>query len=235
MKAAYIDQVGPPEAIRCGELPTPEVGTSDVLVRVSAVAVDPVDTYIRSGKLPLRLPTPSSSAATWWAGSSTSDRPSPGGNRAIGCGATIKALTAGRGLCPTVGDRREAALSLADHGRRARGGGVCRLGSDGTDRPGARGSEPSESIFVAGAAGNVGSAVLQCAVRGCQNPRHRRQPGGNRMVRAAGSRRSGKLQKRQRRGPGGVVAPQQIQRLLGHLGPPRFRSGVSCSRRGAIA
>ena len=58
MKAAYIEHVGPPEAIRYGELPTPTVGPSDVLVRVSAVAVDPVDTYIRSGKLPMKLPTP---------------------------------------------------------------------------------------------------------------------------------------------------------------------------------
>ncbi|HEX4146932.1 MAG TPA: NADPH:quinone reductase [Pirellulales bacterium] len=58
MKAAYIEQVGPPEQIRYGELPDPKIGPTEVLVRVSAVAVDPVDTYIRSGKLPMRLPTP---------------------------------------------------------------------------------------------------------------------------------------------------------------------------------
>ena len=58
MKAAYIDRVGPPEEIRYGELPDPTIGPTHVLVRVAAVAVDPVDTYIRSGKLPMRLPTP---------------------------------------------------------------------------------------------------------------------------------------------------------------------------------
>ncbi len=32
--------------------------SGNVLVRMSAVAVDPVDTYIRSGKLPMQLPKP---------------------------------------------------------------------------------------------------------------------------------------------------------------------------------
>ena len=58
MKAAYIDQLGPPENIRYGELAPPVVGERDVLVKVAAVTVDPIDTYIRSGayKTPLPLP-----------------------------------------------------------------------------------------------------------------------------------------------------------------------------------
>ena len=48
MKAAFIEQTGPPANIRYGELPTPEPTGSQVLVRVGAVAVNPVDTYIRS-------------------------------------------------------------------------------------------------------------------------------------------------------------------------------------------
>src|SRR4051812_41670296 len=58
MKAAYIERVGPPENIRFGELPTPTVGPSDVLVKTTAVCVDPVDTLIRSGRLPEELPFP---------------------------------------------------------------------------------------------------------------------------------------------------------------------------------
>src|SRR5437588_255036 len=58
MKAAYIKQTGPPENIIYGELPTPKPTDSQVLVRVSAVAVNPIDTYIRSGavQMPLALP-----------------------------------------------------------------------------------------------------------------------------------------------------------------------------------
>lgn len=58
MKAAYIDRVGRPENIQFGELPAPEVGRSDVLVRTTAVCVDPVDTLIRGGHLPENLPLP---------------------------------------------------------------------------------------------------------------------------------------------------------------------------------
>ncbi|QKW59500.1 NADPH:quinone reductase [Streptomyces sp. NA03103] len=58
MRAAYIDAVGPADAIRYGELPVPSVGPTDVLVRVSAVAADPVDTFVRSGAYATSLPTP---------------------------------------------------------------------------------------------------------------------------------------------------------------------------------
>lgn len=58
MKAAYILEVGPPENIEYGELPRPQVRKQDVLVQVSAVTVDPIDTYIRSGAYPVELPLP---------------------------------------------------------------------------------------------------------------------------------------------------------------------------------
>ena len=56
MKAAYIEQTGPPECITYGELPTPEPTESQVLVKVGAVAVNPVDTYIRAGAISFDLP-----------------------------------------------------------------------------------------------------------------------------------------------------------------------------------
>ncbi len=49
MKAAFINDFGPPEAIAYGELPEPNVRRQDVLVKIKAVTVDPIDTYIRSG------------------------------------------------------------------------------------------------------------------------------------------------------------------------------------------
>ncbi len=58
MKAAYIEQTGPPESIVYGDLPVPEPAGTEVLVKVAAVAVNPVDTYIRAGTFELELPKP---------------------------------------------------------------------------------------------------------------------------------------------------------------------------------
>src|SRR3954468_8447514 len=58
MKAAYIKQTGPPENIIVGELPTPEPTASQVLARVKAAALNPIDTYIRSGSIQMNLPLP---------------------------------------------------------------------------------------------------------------------------------------------------------------------------------
>jgi NADPH:quinone reductase-like Zn-dependent oxidoreductase len=58
MRAAYITELGPAEVIRYGELPLPAVGPAQVLVRVEAVALDPVDAFVRSGAYvtPIRFP-----------------------------------------------------------------------------------------------------------------------------------------------------------------------------------
>lgn len=58
MKAAYIDQTGPPEVLTYGELPKPAAGPGQVLVRMEAVAVNPIDTYLRSGAIPAPLKFP---------------------------------------------------------------------------------------------------------------------------------------------------------------------------------
>lgn len=49
MRAAYINQPGPPDAMQYGELPTPQPGQGQILVRVAASSVNPIDTYIRAG------------------------------------------------------------------------------------------------------------------------------------------------------------------------------------------
>jgi len=58
MKAAYIKQVGPPENIIYGDLPTPEPRGAAALVKVRAVDVNPVDTYIRAGNVVMPIPIP---------------------------------------------------------------------------------------------------------------------------------------------------------------------------------
>ena len=58
MKAAFLDNPGPPDVIRYGDLPDPEPGPGEVRVKVAAVAVNPIDTYIRSGAVAANLPKP---------------------------------------------------------------------------------------------------------------------------------------------------------------------------------
>ena len=58
MQAAYIRQTGPPSCIEFGDLPDPTPTGREVLVRVGAVSVNPIDTYIRNGANFWELPSP---------------------------------------------------------------------------------------------------------------------------------------------------------------------------------
>src|SRR5262245_18878994 len=58
MKAAYIENTGPAESIQFGELPKPAPAGAQVLVKVGAVSVNPIDTYRRSGANCWPLPKP---------------------------------------------------------------------------------------------------------------------------------------------------------------------------------
>jgi NADPH2:quinone reductase len=58
MKAAYINETGPPDKILYGDLPVPQPQGHQVLVRMAAVSVNPVDTYIRGGANYWPLPRP---------------------------------------------------------------------------------------------------------------------------------------------------------------------------------
>jgi NADPH2:quinone reductase len=58
MKAASYETTGGPEVIRYGDLPRPTPKEDEALVRVGAAALNPIDTYIRSGAVAMPLPRP---------------------------------------------------------------------------------------------------------------------------------------------------------------------------------
>jgi len=58
MKAAYYEKTGGPDVIQYGDLPTPTPGPGEVLVKIGAAALNPIDTYIRSGAVAMKLPVP---------------------------------------------------------------------------------------------------------------------------------------------------------------------------------
>ncbi|MGO8747884.1 MAG: NADPH:quinone reductase [Thermoguttaceae bacterium] len=165
MKAAYIREVGPAENIVYGDLPQPELKGSHVLVKVAAVSVNPVDTYIRGGKIAWELPKPfvlgCDLAGTVEAVGPNVTRLKPG-DRVWGSNQGLK----GRqgtfaeyaavdeswlySTPPSVADRDAAAIALV--------GITAHLGlfSHAKLRRG-------ETIFVHGGSGGVGSCVVQMA------------------------------------------------------------------------
>ncbi|MFM9059482.1 MAG: NADPH:quinone reductase [Planctomycetaceae bacterium] len=166
MRAAFIERVGPPDAIVVGELADPVAGPRQALVRVRASAVNPIDTYVRSGAVSMPLPWPfvvgcdlAGEVVTVGA-DVDSIRPGMrvwGSNQGLlGRQGTCSELVAidERWLYPTpagVADVDAAAAALVSI--------TAHLGL--VDEAQVR---PGETVFVNGGSGGVGSAVVQIAV-----------------------------------------------------------------------
>ena len=166
MKAAYINQPGPPENIIVGELPTPEPTGSQVLVRVAAAALNPIDTYIRSGTIKMDIPLPFVVGCDL---AGVVEKVGPAGKAiqtwAIACGAPIKDCSAGRARLPSTrpsmrigSTRRPTGVSDETAAACALVGITAHLGlvRDAKLKAG-------ETLFVNGGTGGVGSMVVQMA------------------------------------------------------------------------
>jgi NADPH2:quinone reductase len=167
MQAAFIERTGPPEVIQVGPLPDPEPAANEVVVRVRACAVNPIDTYVRSGAVAMPLPMPfvvgCDLAGEVLAVGSDVERLLPGdrvwgsNQGLLGRQGTFAELASvdQRWLFPTpdgVSDRDAAAAALV--GITAHLGLVTHAGlADG------------ETIFVNGGSGGVGMMVVQIAKR----------------------------------------------------------------------
>ena len=166
MKAAYFEQPGPPEVIQFGDLPKPTATGSQVLVKIGAVAVNPIDTYIRGGAIIRRARSRSLSACDL-AGHRRGRRPGgerfkaggprlgiePGAARAAGDFRRILPPSTNSGSTrprPSVRDEDAAAIALV--------GITAHLGlfRDAKLKAG-------ETLFVNGGTGGVGSTVVQMA------------------------------------------------------------------------
>jgi len=165
MKAAYIKELGPAEDIIFGDMSVPVIGASQALVKVVAVAVDPIDTYIRRGAFPMNLSFPF-----------IIGRDMVGIVEVVGC--DVKRFSAGdrvwcnnqgyhgrqgtfaeylaideRFLYPLPDDADETEAVAVVHSVTTASIGLLREAKLGA----------GESVFINGGAGNVGSAVLQLA------------------------------------------------------------------------
>ncbi|MDB5325266.1 MAG: Zn-dependent oxidoreductase, NADPH:quinone reductase, partial [Phycisphaerales bacterium] len=58
MKAVHVKQFGGPEVLNLADLPDPIPGDGEVLIRLHATGVNPVETYVRAGKYAVLPPLP---------------------------------------------------------------------------------------------------------------------------------------------------------------------------------
>jgi len=58
MRAVVVQQFGGPEVMRVEEVPAPTPGAGQVLVRIRAAGINPVDTYMRTGTYAFKPPLP---------------------------------------------------------------------------------------------------------------------------------------------------------------------------------
>lgn len=165
MKAAFINETGPATVIQYADRPDPVPGPTEVLVRVGAVSVNPIDTYIRSGAVAVPLPFPyiigCDLAGTVEACGERAQRFKPGdrvwgSNQGLfgrqGTFAEYAAVDE-QWLYPTPPDETDAeAAAGALVGITAHLGLFLHAGLKG-----------GEVLFVNGGTGGVGSAVVQLA------------------------------------------------------------------------
>ncbi|WP_305091752.1 NADPH:quinone reductase [Prescottella sp. R16] len=163
MRAAFVRETGGP--IEIGDLPVPQPGPTDVLVRTDVTAVDHVDLFVRSGTYRTRTPFPfvigrdlvgTVAVAGQGVGSVTvGDRVwtnSLGHDGRQGAFAEYAVVAADRIYPLPDAVTAEDAVAVAHTGATAWLG----LVREGAVRPG-------ETVVVGGAGGGVGSAAVQLA------------------------------------------------------------------------
>ena len=161
MKAIQVHEFGGPEVLRLEEVPTPQSGPGEVLVRVHAAGVNPVETYIRAGpyaRLPELPYTPGNDGAGVVEQVGTNVTEFKAGDHVYTSG-SISGTYAEFVLC-----KREQVHPLPANVSFAQGATM------GTPYATAyRGllqravAKPGETVLVHGASGGVGTAAVQLA------------------------------------------------------------------------
>ncbi|PYS90878.1 MAG: NADPH:quinone reductase [Acidobacteria bacterium] len=161
MKAIRVHEFGGPEVLRLEEVEAPKPGAHQVVVRVVAVGVNPVEAYMRAGMYPRKPELPYTPGAD-------------GAGLVEACGADVKRVRAGDRVYlagSLTGTYAERALcqemqvhplpdAISFQQGAALGVPYATAYRALFDRAQAR---PSETVLIHGASGGVGTAAVQLA------------------------------------------------------------------------
>ena len=165
MKAIRVQQFGGPEVMKVEDVSDPSPGPGQVVVRIRAAGVNPVDTYIRTGTYARKPPLPYTPGSD---GAGTVER----------VGAGVTKFTPGdrvyviKAADPSGGTYGELVLSderhvfpLPEHVSFAQGAAVgVPYGTAYRALFQRAQAQPGETVLVHGATGGVGIAAVQLAV-----------------------------------------------------------------------
>jgi len=161
VKAIRVNAFGDPEGLRLEEVPTPRPGAGQVLVRMHAIGVNPVETYIRAGKY-ARLPalpyTPGNDGGgvVEQVGSDVTEFKA--GDRVYTAG-SVSGTYAEVALCKTA-QVHPLPVNVSFAQGAAMGTPYATAYRALFQRAGAK---PGETVLVHGASGGVGTAAVQLA------------------------------------------------------------------------
>jgi NADPH2:quinone reductase len=161
MKAVRVHEFGGPEALRVEEVPTPRPGPGEVLVRMHATGVNPVETYIRAGTY-ARLPglpyTPGND------GAGVVDQVGPGVNQFKAGDRVYTAGSISGTYAEFVSCKMEQVHPLPGDVSFAQGAAMGTPYATAYRGLFQRGhAKPGETLLVHGASGGVGTAAVQLA------------------------------------------------------------------------
>ena len=166
MQAIRVHQFGGPEVMKLEDVPDPKPGSGQVLVRLHAVGVNPVDTYVRAGTYTIKatLPfTPGSDGGGLIEAVGDGVKQWKRGDRVYIFG-TVDGIRAGAYAQLAVCDTLQV-HSLSDKATFAQGAAIgvpystaCRALFQKAK------AITGETVFIHGASGGVGIAAVQLAV-----------------------------------------------------------------------
>jgi NADPH2:quinone reductase len=205
MKAIRVNEFGGPEVLRLEEVPTPQPGPGELLVRMHAAGVNPVETYIRAGsyaRLPQLPYTPGNDGAGVVEQIGADVTEFKAGARVYTAG-SISGTYAEFALCKT--EQLHPLPANVSFAQGAAMGTPYATAYRGLfQRADAR---PGETVLVHGASGGVGTAVVQLA-----------RARGLRVFGTAGSDEGLKL-----------AREQGAHEVFDHRGPDHFEQVMNAS------
>lgn len=161
MKAVRIHQFGGPEVLKLEEVPDPQPGPGQVVVKIHAAGVNPVDAYIRTGTYASKpnLPyTPGTDASGVITAVGSDVERVKAGDRVYTTGSKIGTY-AEQALCDQT-----SVHSLPDHVSFEQGAAIgVPYGTAYRALFIRAQAKPAETILVHGASGGVGTAAVQLA------------------------------------------------------------------------